>query len=78
MRYVSHCEAPFSHWMFYGNFDTINGSWAHISPLNKPLYGVNSYYWQDSGKVFLKLPVSSMTRLQIFIRQEHLCQPEER
>ena len=53
MRYISYSEAPFSHWMFYGNFDTINGNWSHISPLNKPLYGVNSYYWQDSGKIFL-------------------------
>jgi type IX secretion system substrate protein/Kelch motif protein len=53
MRYVSFSEAPFSHWMFYGGNDTINGTWYSISPLAQPLYGVNSYYWQDSGKVFV-------------------------
>src|SRR5438128_5896192 len=53
MRYISYCEAPFSHWMFNTDNDTINGNWLHIASLNQPLYGVNCYYWQDSAKVFI-------------------------
>lgn len=41
------------HWMFRGIQDTIYGNWLHIAPLPQALYGVLSYYWQDSNKIFI-------------------------
>jgi len=33
--------------------DTITGNWIRIDSLPQPLYGVTSYYWADSNKIFL-------------------------
>ena len=42
-----------THWLFTGEVDTLSGTWSILPPLNKPLVGVNSYYWPDSNKIFI-------------------------
>src|SRR5437762_11717451 len=42
-----------THWLFTGDNDSLLGSWSLLSPLSKPLVGVNAYYWPDSNKIFL-------------------------
>jgi hypothetical protein len=41
------------HWIFRGIQDTLIGNWSRISALPQKLYGVVSYYWSDSNKVFI-------------------------
>ncbi|MGH2575596.1 MAG: T9SS type A sorting domain-containing protein [Ignavibacteria bacterium] len=52
MAYVSFCEKTNEHPLF-NVIDTVMGNWSYIAPLSQPLYGVNSYYWSDSNKVFV-------------------------
>jgi len=44
--------------------DSVSGSWTYIAPLNRPLSGVASIYWQDSDKVFLCGGLDSSGTLQ--------------
>lgn len=44
--------------------DSVAGSWTYIAPLNRPLSGVASIYWQDSDKVFICGGLDSNSNLQ--------------
>lgn len=41
------------HWMFAGYDDSVSGVWSNGTPLQQSLYGVNSFYWEGNGKVFV-------------------------
>ena len=47
---------PFSyeeHWLFIESGDTVNGTWNHISSMQKSLFGTAVYYLESVNKVFL-------------------------
>lgn len=43
----------YEHWLFTGYDDSVNGSWSSVTPLGTALYGVNAYYWEGNGKIFI-------------------------
>ncbi len=52
------------HWLFLELSDTVNGVWNHITPLQLPLLGVVSYFWENNNKVFLCGGIDSMGNRQ--------------
>jgi Secretion system C-terminal sorting domain/Kelch motif len=46
-------QTSLEHFIFNPQTDTVSGRWNYIAPLQKPLFGVASYYWNQSKKVFL-------------------------
>jgi hypothetical protein len=39
--------------LFNTQSDSFSGRWNYIAPLQKPLFGVASYYWSQNDKVFI-------------------------
>lgn len=46
-------QPVYEHWMFTGYDDSVTGTWNNLSPLQQALYGVNAFYWEGNGKVFI-------------------------
>lgn len=41
-----------SHWLFT-DADTSYGNWQYLDTLPQAMYGITTYYWADSNKIFL-------------------------
>ncbi len=53
MMFINEPVEKNNHWLFNLSDTSITGNWNYITSLSDSLYGVNSFYWADSNKVFV-------------------------